>query len=68
MLYASDTIRCAFWKTLARNRFVRRRRRELPRSEVEARLVVSIGSAGPFEDEHWPNPGHCFRQFHVNSM
>ena len=39
-------LRCAFWETLARNRFARRRRRELPRSEVEARLVVSIGSAG----------------------
>lgn len=47
MLYASETLRCAFWETLARNRFARRRRRELPRSEVEARLVVSIGSNGP---------------------
>ena len=42
VLYASDTVRCAFWETLTR-----RRRRELPRSEVEARLVVSIGSTGP---------------------
>ena len=47
VLYASDTIRCAFWETLARNRFARRRRRELPRSEVEARLMVSIRSSGP---------------------
>ena len=47
VLYASDTIRCAFWETLARNRFARRRRRELPRSEVEARMVVSIDSTGP---------------------
>ena len=47
VLYASDSVRCAFWETLARNRFARRRRRELPRSEVEARLVVSIGSTGP---------------------
>ncbi len=46
VMYASDTVRCAFWETLARNRFARRRRRELPRSEVEARLVVSIGSTG----------------------
>ena len=46
VLYASDTVRCAFWETLARNRFARRRQRELPRSEVEARLVVSIGSTG----------------------
>ncbi len=43
---SSDTVRCAFWETLARNRFARRRQRELPRSEVEARLVVSIGSTG----------------------
>ena len=45
VLYASDAIRCAFWETLGRNRFARRRRRELPRVEIEARLVVSIGSA-----------------------
>ena len=47
VLYASDRVRCAFWETLGRNRFARRRRRELPRSEVEARLVVTIGSTGP---------------------
>lgn len=46
VLYASDAVRCAFWETLGRNRFVRRRRRELPLSEVEARLVVSIASTG----------------------
>ncbi len=46
VLYASDAVRCAFWETLCRNRFARRRRRELPRAEVEARLVVSIGSSG----------------------
>ena len=45
--YASESVRCAFWETLARNRFARRRRRELPRTEVEARLVVSIDSTGP---------------------
>jgi len=44
VLYASDTVRCAFWETLGRNRFARRPRRELPRSEVEMRLVASIGS------------------------
>ena len=44
VLYASDAVRCAFWETLCRNRFARRRRRELPRVEVEFRLVVSIGS------------------------
>ena len=47
MLYASEAVRCAFWEALARNRFARRRRRELPRSEVEARLVASIGSTEP---------------------
>lgn len=44
VLYASDAVRCAFWETLGRNRFARRRHRELPRSEIEARLVASIGS------------------------
>ncbi len=44
VLYASDAVRCAFWETLGRNRFARRRRRELPRTEAEARLVVSIAS------------------------
>ncbi|MCY3878535.1 MAG: RES family NAD+ phosphorylase [Rhodobacteraceae bacterium] len=47
VLYASSAVRCAFWETLVRNRFVRRRRRELPRIEVETRLVVSIGSIEP---------------------
>ena len=44
VLYASEAVRCAFWETLGRNRFARRRRRELPRTEVEARLVASIQS------------------------
>ena len=47
VLYASEAVRCAFWETLGRNRFARRRRRELPRSDAEARLVVSIDSDGP---------------------
>ena len=47
VLYASKTVRCAFCETLVRNRFARRGRRELPRTEVEARLVVSIGSTEP---------------------
>ena len=47
VLYASEAVRCAFWETLGRNRFTRRRRRELPRTEVEARLVVSIESTEP---------------------
>ena len=45
VLYASDAVRCAFWETLGRNRFARRRQRELPRTDVDARLVVSISSA-----------------------
>ena len=47
VLYASDTVRYAFWETPAGNRLARRRRRELPRIEVEARLAVSIGCSGP---------------------
>ena len=47
MLYASESVRCAFWETLGRNRFARRRQRELPRTEIEARLVVSVRSGGP---------------------
>ena len=46
VLYASDTVRCAFWETLGRNRFTRRRRRELSLAEVENRLLVSIASTG----------------------
>lgn len=47
VMYASDAVRCVFWETLGRNRFARRRRRELPRAEVEARLVVSMSSTEP---------------------
>ena len=47
VLYASEAVRCAFWETFGRNRFARRRRRELPRTEVEARLVASIRSTEP---------------------
>ena len=31
VLYAAETVRCAFWETLGRNRFARRKHRELPR-------------------------------------
>ena len=44
---ASGAVRCAFWETVGRNRFARGRQSELPRSEVEARLVVSLRSTGP---------------------
>ena len=46
VLYGAETVRCAFWETLGRNRFARRRQRELPRSDVDARLVVSVWSDG----------------------
>lgn len=47
VLYAAESVRCAFWETLGRNRFVRRQRREMPRFEVDSQLVVSICSDGP---------------------
>ncbi len=47
VLYAAETVRCAFWETLGRNRFVRRTRRELPRAEAESALVVSISCDAP---------------------
>ena len=47
VLYAAETVRCAFWETLGRNRFARRRRRELPRAEAESALVVSISCDAP---------------------
>lgn len=47
VLYGAETVRCAFWETLGRNRFARRRRRELPRAEVESALIVSIASEVP---------------------
>jgi hypothetical protein len=42
VLYASEAVRCSFWEAMVRNRFARRNRRELPRSDVEARLVVEL--------------------------
>ncbi len=44
VLYAAESVRCSFWEALGRNRFTRRKRRELPRADVEARLVVSLRS------------------------
>ena len=37
VLYAAETIRCAFWETLGRNRFARRSRRWWCRSPPTAR-------------------------------
>ncbi len=44
VLYAAEAVRCGFWESIVRNRFTHRRHREIPRSEVEARLVVSLHS------------------------
>ena len=44
VLYAAQSIRCAFWEALARNRFTRRRRRELPHSDVADRMLVVLRS------------------------
>ena len=46
VLYAAETVCRAFWETLGRNRFARRRR-ELPRAEAESALIVSIACDGP---------------------
>ena len=47
VLYAAETVRCAFWETLGRNRFARRRRRALPLAEAQSALVVSISCDAP---------------------
>ena len=47
VLYAAESVRCCFWEALARNRFTHRKKRELPLSEVEDRVVVTLRSVGP---------------------
>lgn len=49
VVFAAQTVRCAFWESLGRNRFNRRKRRQLPKAEVEARLVVSLRSTAFLE-------------------
>lgn len=49
VLYAAEAVRCSFWEALARNRFTRRKRRVLPRADVEARLVVSLRSTNTLQ-------------------
>ncbi len=49
VLYASEAVRCSFWEAIVRNRFDRRKRRELPRSEIESRTVVEIESTSPLQ-------------------
>lgn len=43
---AAETVRCAFWETLGRNSFARRRRRELAGADSELTLVVSPDTRG----------------------
>ena len=47
ILYTTEAVVCGFWEALARNRFTRRRRREILRLDVESRLVVAIRSTEP---------------------
>ena len=49
ILYATETVVCGFWEALARNRFTRRRRREIPLLDIESRLVVAIRSTEPLD-------------------
>ena len=47
VLYAAASVRCSFWEALGRNRFMRRKRRELPRFEVEDRVIATLRSTEP---------------------
>ena len=38
---------CSFWEAVARNRFARRRRRELPRKVAEERWAVALKTQDP---------------------
>ena len=49
VLYAAQSVQCGFWEAIARNRFTHRQRRELPLSDVESRIVVSLRSAVPLD-------------------
>ena len=44
VLYAAETVRCCFWEAVVRNRLTRSQRRDLPRADIDVRLVVSLGS------------------------
>lgn len=44
LLYAAETVRCCFWEAVVRDRFTRRHLRELPRTDIDARLLVSLES------------------------
>lgn len=47
VLYAAESVRCSFWEALGRNRFTRKKQRELPRFEVEDRLIATLRSTEP---------------------
>ncbi|MCG8356946.1 MAG: RES domain-containing protein [Kiloniellales bacterium] len=47
VLYASEAVRCSFWEAIVRNRFDRRKRRQIPRSDIESRWVVAFCSDAP---------------------
>lgn len=47
VLYAAETIWCCFREAVIRDRFKDRRRRELPRSEIDSRAVIIIELTEP---------------------
>ncbi len=47
VLYAAESVRCSFWEALGRNRFTRKKRRELPLAEVKGRVVATLRSVEP---------------------
>ena len=47
VLYATQSLRCAVWEGLARNRFARRRQRILAFGEVEPIVVVTLHAIEP---------------------
>lgn len=44
VLYAAETVPCCLWEAVVRNRLTRSQRRELPRADIDVRLVVSLES------------------------
>ncbi len=44
VLYAADTLRCAFWEAVARGRLTHRATRTLPAAELRARVLVTLCS------------------------
>ena len=47
MLYATESMHCAIWEGLARDRFTRRRQRILALREVELTVVVTLQTFDP---------------------